>query len=273
MDLCGRQKGGCVRTQVRGQKRGEQNACSVGHRLSAGPGVAAQHHDEYNAILADELGRAGSRFGRIVFVVVCNEFHHSVLAAYVDSAVRIHPFTPDAAAVEPGFSPRGDRPCKRREKANLDCLMAARNSASGNCEAESAESGQCGRRLDEFAARMRPGNEVRKHCSSNCCYTNRGCAGIRSVGRSHPLRRFKASKFMRGFNCELELDSDHAGDSKFSLLADDSPRRIKRACFHGKTTEVRVAGRRLFRIFGKSGTPKLNSNVARMHSTHHNRIG
>ena len=109
-----------VGRKIGGQQGREQHAGLFGDRLDARPGVATQHHDELDLVLADQLGRPGASHRGIVLVVIADEFDLVAAVAELDAAFRVHRLRPDLAAVEAGLAPSGDRAGQRREKADLD---------------------------------------------------------------------------------------------------------------------------------------------------------
>ena len=136
------------RREVRRQQRGEEHAGVVGHRLHSGPGVATEHHDELDAVLADELGRPGPRLGGVVLVVVGDELELVVLAADGHATGRVHPLAPDPAAVQPGLAPGRDVTGERGEKTDLDHIV--RGEGTPRKQARRREStGNRGRRAEQ----------------------------------------------------------------------------------------------------------------------------
>ncbi len=162
MNFGGRDQGRRIRPEVGWKQRREKHAGVVRDRLNSGPGVAAEHHNEFDAVLADEFGRTGAGLRRVVFIVVGDEFDHVRFAADVDPAVGVHPFRPDHAAVEAGLSPGRDRTGQGREEADLDDLVG-RKGRPGHRRGQGSGAGESRGAADELAAVQGVSEEVGEH--------------------------------------------------------------------------------------------------------------
>ena len=143
--LAGRDQGRGIRREVARQQGGDQHPGLVGDGLDRRPGVSAQHHDELDVILEDELG--GARAGLLgrVLVVIADELESAGLAPDLNAAGRVHLLRPDLAAVQAREPPRRDLSGQGRKESDLDGLggggsgrghQAARESCAGRGRTE-----------------------------------------------------------------------------------------------------------------------------------------
>ena len=131
MHLARCDEGRRIGRQIARQQGGDQHSRLVGDRLDGRPGIAAQHHDELDVLLEDELRGAGPCLVRRVLVVVGDELEPVGVVSDPDAARRVDLLGPDPAAVEAGKPPGRDRPGEGGEESDPDRLVRGGESRRG----------------------------------------------------------------------------------------------------------------------------------------------
>ena len=140
--LAGRDQGRGIRRQVARQQRGHQHARLVGDGLHRRPGVAAQHHDELDIVLENELRCAGPRLLGRVLVVVGDELEGAGVVPDLDAAGGVSPSRPRSHTRTGPADPK-PRPL-RSEARGTRFLTVFGGSASGRGN-QTAREGRAGR--------------------------------------------------------------------------------------------------------------------------------
>ena len=149
MHLARRDQIGRVGCQVAGQQGRDQHLGPIGDLHHRRHGVAAQHHDELDLVLVDQLLRPGARLIGCIFVIVGDNLDLVSFVAGLDAAGRVHPLGPDLAAKEARRAPGGNLSRQGGQEPDLDRVVG------GQAAARSRGGGQGhagGRRPHEGAA-------------------------------------------------------------------------------------------------------------------------
>ena len=123
--FAGRDQIGRVGRQVARQERGGQDLVAVDQFLHRREGIAAEHEQELDAFLEDQLAGALEGEVGIVAAIVGHQLDLVAPAAEREAAGGVDPVGPDHAAVEARLAPGADVAGEGAQKAHFDVLARA----------------------------------------------------------------------------------------------------------------------------------------------------
>ena len=151
MNLDRREQIGRVRAEIgRHQSRGQHLVArhEILHRQHRRD---AEHQDDRDLILEEQLFRADRRLDGVELVVVRDDFDAVFLAAHIHATRGVDLFDPNLDAVEARQAPAGGIAGQRREEADLDGIFCGEN-----LRGRRAESGQTGGDAARFRKKFTP---------------------------------------------------------------------------------------------------------------------
>ena len=125
VNFAGRDQRRRVRRQIARQQGGHQHPRLVGDRLHRRPGIAAQHHDELDVVLENELRGAGARLLRRVFVVVGDELEGVGVVPDLHAAGGVHILGQISHPYRPGSPQAATSPVRGARNPIFTVLVAA----------------------------------------------------------------------------------------------------------------------------------------------------